>query len=311
MSETETPITPHPAHQGMRSTLVGIGINLLLATGKATAGVLGHSYAMIADAIESATDVFSSILVYVGLKVSAKPADENHPYGHGKAEPLAAVAVALFLFLAALLIARQSINEIRTPHTMPAPWTLLVLVGVVLVKEALFRFVMRVGEDVGSTAVKGDAFHHRSDALTSVAAFLGISTALIGGRFSPDPRWSSADDWAALFASLVVAYNGWGILRGALLELTDARPDSSIEEEVRRVARTVEGVADLDKCAVRKMGFDYYVELDVLVDRNMPVHQAHDIAHQVQDTVRSKVARGRVVRVLVHIEPTLPGMRRQ
>lgn len=297
---------PHPAEQGMRSTLLGIGINLLLALGKAAAGIFGNSYALVADAIESATDVFSSILVYVGLKVALQPPDENHPHGHGKAEPLAAVAVGLFLFLAAFGIARQSLHEIRTPHTMPASWTLLVLAGVMLVKEAMFRFVMRVGNAAGSTAVKGDALHHRSDALTSVAAFVGISVALIGSRFSPDPRWSSADDWAALFASLVVACNGWGILKGAILELTDARLDTEIEAEVRRVALTIPGVAGLDKCVARKMGFDHYVELDVLVDREMPVHAAHAIAHRVQDAVRAQVVRGRIARVLVHIEPS-PG----
>lgn len=299
-------IPPHPADAGMRGVLIGIIINGLLAIGKAAAGIFGHSYALVADGIESATDVFSSLLVYIGLKVSTRPADENHPHGHGKAEPLTAVAVAFFLFLAAALVAYHSIREILTPHTMPAAWTLIALVTVVAIKESLFRSILRIGEEAGSVAIQGDALHHRSDAITSIAAFIGIAVALIGSRFSPDPRWSSADDWAALLASGAIAYNGWGILRRALYELTDARPDASIEEEVRRVARTVPGVADLDKGLVRKMGFDYYVELDVLVDRDMPVHKAHDIAHEVQDTVREKVAQGRVARVLVHIEPTLP-----
>jgi cation diffusion facilitator family transporter len=305
-TDSKAPVTVHPAFQGMRSTLIGIGVNILLAGGKAVAGVLGHSYALVADAIESGADVFSSLLVYLGLKVAVKPPDEDHPLGHGKAEPLAGMAVALFLFGAAFNIARQSVIQIRTPHVMPAPWTLPVLIGVLLVKEAMYRFVMGVGAESGSSAVKGDALHHRSDALTSVAAFIGISVALIGHHFDPDPRWSSADDWAALSASFVIAYNGWGILKGALRELTDAMPDRSIEEEIRRVALTIPGVANLDKCIVRKMGFDYVVDLDVRVDRDMPVHEAHDIAHRVQDALRAKVAGGRVIRAVIHIEPTLP-----
>jgi len=293
----------HPAEEGIRSTIIGIVINILLMAAKVAAGVFGHSYALIADAIESATDIVSSTLTLIGLKVAMRPPDENHPQGHGKVEPLATVAVAIFLFVAAYEISRQSIHEILHPHTVPAPWTLLVLIGIVVVKEGLFRFVNAVGEKTGSSAIQGDAQHQRSDVITSAAAFLGISIALIGSRFSPDPRWSSADDWAALFASLWVAYNGWSILRGALYELTDARPDKSLEEEVRRIAVSVPGVEDLDKCFVRKMGFDYYVELDARVDPEMLVHRAHEIAHQVQDTIRARIRDKRFARVLVHIEP--------
>ncbi len=287
----------------MRATLVGIGINVILALIKALAGVFGHSYALIADAIESATDVFSSILVYVGLRVSAKPADENHPYGHGKAEPLATAAVGLFMLFAAYNIASYSVRQIRTPHTMPAAWTLLVVVGVVAVKERLFRVVSRVGDDLGSSAVKGDAFHHRSDAFTSAATFVGISIALIGSALKPDPRWSGADDWAALFAAVIVAYNGWSICKTSILELTDARPSDHVEITVREIALTVAGVTSLDKCIVRKVGFDYFVELDVRVDRNMPVYQAHEIADRVEATLRTQVGNAKVAGAVVHIEP--------
>jgi len=290
----------------VRSTTIGIVVNLALATAKATAGIFGHSYALIADAIESGMDILSSLLVLIGLKVAARPADENHPQGHGKAEPLATFVVALFLFLAAYEIARHSIHEIRHPHILPQPWTLVVLVGVVLIKEALFRFIARVGGEADSGAVKADAQHQRSDAVTSIAAFLGISVALIGSRISPDPRWSSADDWAALFASAWITWNGWCILRGALYELTDARPDVELEIEVRRFALGVGGVDSLHKCFVRKMGFDYFVELDVRVDGGLTVSRGHDIAHKVQDAVRAQIPGKRFARVLVHIEPSRP-----
>lgn len=296
--------TPHPAELGVRSTLVGIGVNIVLASAKAVAGLLGHSYALIADAIESGMDIMSSVLVLVGLKLAARPADENHPQGHGKAEPLATVMVALFLFVASYEIARQSLHEIGHPHTAPAPWTLLVLMVVVIVKEGLFRFVRAVGDKSDSSALKGDAQHQRSDVITSAAAFVGISIALVGNHFHPDPLWASADDWAALFASAWVAYNGWGVLRGALYELTDAHPDTALESEVRRVALTVPGVASTDKCFIRKMGFDYYVELDARVDPQMTVARGHEIAHEVQDAVRAQIRDKRFARVLVHIEPT-------
>ncbi|MES2461371.1 MAG: cation diffusion facilitator family transporter [Armatimonadota bacterium] len=290
----------------MRSTLIGIGVNLLLVVVKATAGLLGHTYALIADAIESGMDVVSSALILVGLKAAAKPPDKNHPQGHGKAEPLATVVVAVFLFLAAYEIGRQSLSEIRHPHTLPAPWTLLVLIAVVIVKEVLARYIARIGGESGSGVVKADAQHQRSDVITSAAAFVGIVVALIGARLSPDPRWSSADDWAALLASGWIAWNGFGILRGALYELTDAHPDVELEAAVRRVSLTVPGVVGTDKCFVRKMGFDYFVELDVRMDRELPLYRAHEIAHAVQDAVRAQIADKRFTRVLVHPEPTLP-----
>ena len=295
---------PHPAEAGMRSTLIGIAINVLLVGAKAAAGIMGHTYALIADAIESGMDVISSSLVLVGLKIAVKPADENHPQGHGKAEPLATVVVAVFLFLAAYEIGRHSIYEITHPHTLPAPWTLLVLVGVVVIKELLARFIAKVGGASGSGAIMADAQHQRSDVITSALAFVGVSVALIGSHFSPDPRWSSADDWAALLASGWIAYNGVGILRGALLELTDARPDAALESEVRRIALTVEGVGGTDKCFVRKIGFDYFVELDVQMDRELPLFRAHEVAHAVQAAIRAQIKNKRFTRVLVHPEPT-------
>jgi cation diffusion facilitator family transporter len=266
----------HLAAQGMRSTVVGIGVNLVLALIKGTAGVLGNSYALIADAVESTLDVVSSIIVWMGLRISVRPPDANHPYGHGKAEPLAAVAVAVALFAAAVGIAIQSVREIRTPHHAPAPFTLVVLVLVILTKETLFRYVFRVGDATSSTAVKSDAWHHRSDAITSVAAFIGISIALMGG-----PGYESADDWAALFASWIIGFNAYNLLRPALAELTDAAPDPKLEKEVRAIAKGIDGVLGTHKCHVRKMGFDYYVE--------------------VQDAIRR--ANPLFTKVLIHIEP--------
>jgi cation diffusion facilitator family transporter len=285
------------AAKGRESTLVGIALNLTLAAGKITAGMLGHSFALIADGVESLSDILSSLVVFFGLRLAVKPRDENHPYGHGKAEPLAALTVGLALGAAAVTIAIQSVREIRTPHDSPAPFTLIVLAGVLIVKESLFRYVMHVGRAIDSTAVKADAWHHRSDAITSALAFVGITIALVGG-----PGWESADSWAALVASFVILHNAYSQLRPALAELSDVAPPKTVEQQIRAVAAMVPGVQGLDKCFVRKMGFEFYVDLHILVDGNMAVNAGHLIAHAVEDSIQA--AYPRVADVLVHVEPT-------
>ncbi len=297
MSEGRHARSGHPSEAGLRSTFVGIVVNMLLAATKGIAGVAGNSYALIADAIESATDIASSLIVWGGLKISALPPDEDHPYGHGKAEPLAAVAVSLTLVAAAIGIAIQSTREIITPHHAPAPFTLIVLVLVVVAKETLYRFVFKVGESVNSTAVKSDAWHHRSDAITSAAAAIGISVALIGGE-----GYESADDWAALFASAIIVVNAFRILRPAVNEVMDAAPPAGVELSIREAAQHVPGVILLEKCFVRKAGFSYYVDLHVTVDGGLSVREGHDIARKVKQAIRS--SRPHVVEVLVHIEPS-------
>ena len=281
----------------MHSTIIGIIANALLAATKGIAGYLGNSYALIADAIESTTDIMSSLIVWGGLKISSRPPDADHPYGHGKAEPIAASIVGLALIAAAIGIAVESIREIITPHHSPAPFTLAVLVVVVATKEALFRFVFKVGKSVNSTAVKSDAWHHRSDAITSSAAFIGISVALIGGG-----GYESADDWAALFASVIILFNAYRILRPAVNEVMDAAPPATMERAVRKVAQDVEGVVALEKCFIRKMGFSYYIDLHVTVDGKISVRKGHDIARRVKEALRQ--SNPAVAEVLIHIEPS-------
>ncbi len=283
--------------KGLRSTILGILANAVLAVIKGIAGVLGNSYALIADAIESTTDIASSLIVWGGLKISGIPPDIDHPYGHGKAEPLAATVVSLFLFAVAIAIAIQSAREIVTPHHAPAPFTLIVLVVVVITKESLFRFVFNVGKSIDSTAVKSDAWHHRSDAITSASAAIGISIALIGG-----PGYETADDWAAMFASVVIAFNAFRILRPAVNEVMDAAPTSEIENDVRETAQRVNGVLGLEKCRIRKMGLWYYVDLHVTVEGSMTVREGHEIARNVR--AKLLAAHPNVADVLIHIEPS-------
>ncbi len=295
-----SPRHPHASasnlQTGARIALFGLAINVLLAAAKILAGLVGHAYVLIADGIESALDVGGSIVIWGGLTVAARPPDATHPYGHGKAEPIAAVVVAVGVLTAALGLAIQSLREIFLPHHAPAPYTLAVLIVAVILKEILYRYVIRFGREMESTAVKTDAWHHRIDAMTSIAAFIGISVALIGGE-----AWQSADDWAALFACALIGANGYGLLRPALFEIMDTAPRGKIVRSIRRAARSVPGVIEVEKCRARKMGLDFYVDLHVGVDGSISVHEGHEIAHQVKRAIQQSDSR--IADVLVHIEP--------
>jgi cation diffusion facilitator family transporter len=285
--------------RGLRVTFLGLAINLVLAGIKLLAGIAGHSQALIADAVESFADVFSSIVVWRGLVVASEPADDDHPYGHGKAEPIATAIVSTMLLLAATGIALAALREILEPKGRgPEPFTLLVLIGVVVVKEGLFRLMLREGKSVESSAIRSDAWHHRSDAITSLAAALGISIALLGG-----PGFEMADSAAAIFAAGIIAWNGWRLLRPALNELMDMTPDLGLNARIKEIAGEISGVDEVEKCLVRKMGYHYFVDMHVRVDPLMTVERAHAIAHQVKDKVRREVPA--VHDVLVHIEPGL------
>lgn len=281
---------------GARYALLGLMVNVVFAVMKIAAGIFGNAYALIADGIESSLDVAGSIVIWGGLRFAARPPDATHPYGHGKAEPLAAIIVALGVLGAAAMLAFQSMREIFRPHHAPAPFTLVVLVGVIIVKETLFRFVDRLGRSIESTALTTDAWHHRADAITSVAAFIGISIALIGGG-----KWQSADAYAALFACGVIATTGARLLGPALAEILDTAPRGEITGRVQEAARAVPGVVALDKCFVRKMGVNYYVDLHVQVNGAISVREGHDLAHRVKDAIRATDSR--IADVLVHVEP--------
>ena len=296
MSETTKPFTVAQLNAGARLALIGVGVNFVLAVIKIAAGLLGHCYVLIADGIESTLDIFSSLVIWFGLKVAAEPPDEEHPYGHGKAEPVAASVVALTVMAAAIGLAIQSVREIVTPHHAPASFTLIVLLLVVAVKETLFRKVVDAGENLGSTAVKTEAWHHRADVMTSIAAFIGISIALIGG-----PGWEQADDWAALFACGLIGWNGWKLLRPSFREIMDSAPPKELERSVRDTASGVPGVEDVEKCRVRKMGLEFYVDIHIGVHGEITVREGHDIAHRVKNAVRT--ANPAIADVLVHVEP--------
>ncbi len=281
----------------VKATYFSIIGNALLAIIKGLAGFFGNSYALTADAIESTTDIFSSFLVLFGIKYSNRPADENHPYGHGRAEPLITFLVVGFLITSATIIAYESINNIGTPHELPKPWTLIVLGTIIIWKEYSFRLVMKRSMESNSSSLKADAWHHRSDAITSVAAFIGISIALFLGK-----GYESADDWAALFASGFIFYNSYLIFRPALGEIMDEHLNEDLITAIREVAQQVDGIVNTEKCFIRKAGMKYHVELHAIVNSAITVKEGHELAHLLKDTLREEIPE--LGHVLIHIEPT-------
>ena len=281
---------------GLRVSGSAIAINVILALIKITTGIVGNSYALIADGIESTMDIVSSLIVWGGLRISIKPPDKSHPYGHGKAESMAGVVVAISLLIASVIIAVQSIREIKTPHHAPEWYTLIVLVGIIITKEFLFRKMGKIGEDLESSSLKSDAWHHRSDALTSAAAFIGISIALVGGS-----GYEVADDWAALLACGVIMYNGVRLLLPALNEVMDGAAPDEIEDQIRKIASNIEGVIEIEKCRIRKSGLGLLMDIHVVVQGEISVEEGHEIGHEVKNHLLESELQ--ITDVTVHIEP--------
>ncbi len=290
------PTSPAIGKRAIHAVLIGIIANSFLCASKILGGVYGNSYALIADGVESALDIFSSLIVLGGLKIALAPPDESHPYGHGKAESLSTVVVGLILLVSALALTVESIREILTPQHAPESFTLAILIAVVAIKDVVSRFVGQVADEVQSTSVQADGWHHRADLFTSAVVFLGISIALMGG-----PGYEAADAYAALVASAIIAFNGCRMLWAALNEIMDSSAPHTLQEQVRALAKTVEGVMDVEECRVRKSGLGYLVDIHVIVDGNISVREGHDVARAVRRTLsRSSLS---VRDALVHIEP--------
>jgi cation diffusion facilitator family transporter len=290
-----------PVGRGVRAARLGLAANVILVAIKISVGVVGHSYALVADGVESSADVLSSGIVWAGLRIADRPADDNHPFGHGKAEAIAGAVVSLLLLLAAVWIFAAAIHGISTPHRIPAPYTLVVAAIVIVVKEMLYRRVRSVADQVGSTVVRADAWHHRSDAVSSAAAFIGIAVALLGHRYIGGPGWEAADDWAALVAAGIVALNGFRTIQPAVAELMDAAPEPALLARVEHAAATVPGVEMIEKLKVRRSGLGYYVELHAQADPAMSLFDAHELSGRVKGAILADAPRVRGV--LVHMEP--------
>ncbi len=279
-----------------KTIILSLLANICLAILKAFVGIVGNSYALIADAIESTSDVFSTIIIMLGFKYANKPADEDHPYGHGKIEPLITFIVVLFLIGAAILIAYKSIQNIATPHPLPKAFTLYFLALVIFVKELFYRIISKKAKETNSTSLEADAWHHRSDAISSVMAFIGISIALYLGE-----GYEAADDYAALFASLIIVYNAIQIAKPAFHEVMDRNHHQELIDEIRLYSIEVNGVLATEKCFVRKSGLEYYVDLHIEVNGAISVFEGHEISHRLKDHLIEKIPE--IADVLIHIEP--------
>ncbi len=282
--------------EAIKITYFSIITNTALAIVKWLGGYFGNSYALIADALESTTDIFSSFLVLLGIKYASRPADKNHPYGHGRAEALITFIVVAFLVVSATIIAYESIQNIRTPHALPKPYTLFLLAAIIIWKETSYQMVLKRSKSTHSVALKAEAWHHRSDAITSLAAFIGISIALYFGE-----GYEQADDWAALLASVFILYNSYRIFRPALGEIMDEHFYDQLEEEIRQISMTVRGIRGTEKCLIRKSGMKFYIDLHALVDAEISVKEGHSIAHDLQSELMEKLPQ--LGYVLIHIEP--------
>ena len=281
---------------GQGSALKGILVNGGLGTAKLAAGVLGHSYALIADACESFADVMGSCVTLYGLKKAAEPADTEHPAGHGRAETLASAVTALALVGVGGLIFWQAALSLNEPRSAPSPLTLLVLVPVILVKEWMFKWMRARGKKIGSLAVVADAWHQRSDVVTSVAALTGIIVAWIGG-----PAWSHADSWAAIAASLWLAGTGLWLLGPTLHELMEGSVDPALLEFIQETSGDCPGIKGVDKVWVRKLGMRLMVDLHIEVDPDISVQEGHRLSHEVKAKLQRELPQVRDV--MVHVEP--------
>lgn len=292
------------SQEGGRLVLYGVATNAVLAVVKIAAGMAGHSNALLADGLESALDVVSSVLIWGALLYAGKPPDEDHPYGHGKLESLAAVAGSIFLIGAGTFVAvhsgwnilRGQIAGSAPDQAMPEAWTLGVLLVVIAIKECLFQVLMRAGRRVGSTAMQADALHHRSDVVTSAAAFGGITLALVGG-----PAWRSADDWAALFSCAIILLNGLKMLRRGVGEIIDEQVSPELAGQIIEIACGVDGVRSAEKCRVRKSGLTLIVDLHIRVSPDLTVRQGHGISHHVKDHLLDSGLN--LSDVTLHLEP--------
>ena len=279
-----------------RYTIAGIVINILLSAVKILAGWLGRSSALVADGIESAVDAVGSSAVLIGIWLGSKPPTEKHPYGQGRAETLASLSVALLLLFVGAGVAYHSVMAILDPGLSPHPATLAVAVVVIVVKHFLYRRASAVGSELQSLSMKADAWHHLADSVTSFSALLGIGIAVIGG-----PGYEVADGWAALLASMMILFSSGKLFGPAISELLDTSSDQELIAKIRTIAGSVDGVSGTHRCHVRKLGFNFFVDLDLLVDGDISVRRGHDLAHLVQQRIKEEFPL--VTKVLVHVEP--------
>ena len=284
-----------------RVTFVGSAVNVLLLVFKFVAGIVGHSAAMVADAFHSLSDFLTDIIVLVFVHISGKPKDKSHDYGHGKYETLAMTIIGLALLAVAIGILYSGVMKIvvwADGGQLEAPGTLALwaaLLSVVL-KETVFRYSMRKARQLESQAVEANAWHHRSDALSSVGTAIGIGGAIFLGQ-----RWTVLDPVASVVVGLFIIKVSIDLLRKGIGDLTEHSLPDEVEAEMLQLVSSVEGVDEPHDLRTRRIGNHYAIELHILMDGQIPLRQAHDKASEVEDLLRQHY--GSDTHVVVHVEP--------
>jgi len=289
-------MTYQPNHSAKNAVLFGLFSNLILVALKAGIGILGNSFALIADALESATDSVSSLMLYFGLKYAQRPPDENHPYGHGRFEGLLTFVVVFFLLSSAIGIGIQAIANLQKPQTLPAPFTLIALLGIVAWKETSFWYIRARARRLHSSLLEAEAWHHRADAISSIFGLIGIGLAWMLG-----PEFAWLDEAAALLSALVLLFNAYRIFRKAFSEFMDEDMYQPMAKEILEIGKELPFILGIPTCKIRKLGARYFVDLHVWVEPEISVALGHAHAHALKDKIKSHLPS--IEDVLIHVEP--------
>lgn len=282
--------------QATRAAIVGVVANLGLGVIKLVGGLVGQSFALIADAVNSLGDVVTSLVVLFALRVAQRPADAEHPYGHTRAEAIAGSNLALLVIVSALLVGWEAVQRLTVPHDLPPVWTLWIAAANVVIKEGLYRYKVNVGRKTGSSALIANAWDHRSDAFCSLAVLIGLGIVRWGG-----PSWIGADEVSALVVVTAIVLSGANLFRSSASELMDSQADEQLVREIRQAAEAVPDVRAVEKLWVRKSGLEYFADIHIEVDARTTVAEGHRIGHAVKDRLVQQFTSLRDV--LVHLEP--------
>jgi len=280
----------------VRTAGAGLAINLLLGVVKLVGGIVGNSFALISDAVNSIGDSLGSGVVLFALRVAQKPPDSDHPYGHTRAESVAGLSVAWLIAFSAITVGWEAVTHMFDRHTAPAAWTLWIAAANVAIKEVLYRVNKSIGERIGSQSLVANAWDHRSDALCSLAVVFGIAAVRWGG-----PRFVWADEVAALVVVAAILWSAFHLLRSNAAELMDQQADEETVDAIRQATLKVPGVSAVEKLRVRRSGMECFADIHVEVDPNMTVERGHKIGHDVKERLINEITALRDV--LVHLEP--------
>jgi cation diffusion facilitator family transporter len=280
--------------QGKKISIISLLSNTLLALLKISIGFFANSKALIADGFHSVSDMASTIIVMASIKFSETPADKNHPYGHEKAEALGTNILAVILILTAFFLGRDAVSTIMSGNiSEPGSWALFAASISIIVKELLYRFTIKIGEEINSRGLIADAHHHRSDAFSSIAALIGIGGAKLGFVF--------LDPLAGLVVAFLILKVGYEIMRDTSYELMDGRPAKEKINQIREFAASINGVIEIHDIKLRSYGPNYIVDLKIVVEDQLSVVEGHNIACKVENEIINNSVD--VKDVLVHVDP--------